>query len=123
MIYFAITNWNKFDETRNELRKIIIDYNKYTNYFSLAFDIGIPYGAGLIIPVYENELEIISKRMSNVRGIELNSLIITEILIGNINVRLFDNNYSVQFGNLIKNKVIRNVKPIDYRLTKNESKY
>ena len=76
MIYFAIINWDEFDKTRNELRKIVIDYNKYTNYFSLVFDIGTPYGAAFIIPIYENELEIIKKRMLNIKGIELNSLII-----------------------------------------------
>ena len=123
IIYFAITNWNKFNETRNEWRKIVIDYNKYTNYFSLIFDIGIPYGAACIIPVYENEFEVIEKRMLKIKGIESNSLIITEILIGSINVRLFDNNYSVQFKNLVKNKIIKNVTLTDYKITKNEIDY
>lgn len=123
IIYFAIINWDEFDKTRNELRKIVIDYNKYTNYFSLVFDIGTPYGAAFIIPVYENELEIIKKRMLNIKGIELNSLIITEILIGSINIRLFDNNYSIQFKNLVKNKIIKSAKPVDYKLTKNKVDY
>ncbi len=123
MIYFAITNWDKFNETKNEWRKIVIAYNKYTNYFSLIFDIGIPNGGALIIPVYENELEVIEKQMLNVKGIELNSLIITEVLIGSINVRLFDNNHSVQFGNLVKSKTIKSAKLVDYKLTKNEMNY
>ncbi len=123
MIYFAITNWDKFNETKNEWRKIVIAYNKYTNSFSLIFDIGIPNGGALIIPVYENELEVIEKQMLNVKGIELNSLIITEVLIGSINVRLFDNNHSVQFGNLVKSKTIKSAKLVDYKLTKNEMNY
>jgi hypothetical protein len=61
--------------------------------------------------------------MSNVKGIELNSLIITEILIGSINIRLFDNNYSIQFKNLIKNKIIKNAKFTDYKLTKDKIEY
>ena len=61
--------------------------------------------------------------MLKIKGIESNSLIITEILIGSINVRLFDNNHSVQFGNLVKSKIIKSAKLVDYKLTKNEINY
>ena len=123
MLSFAITNWDHFDKTRNNLRKIIIEYNKYTNYFSLVIDIGVPHGAAVILPVYTNELELIEKQMQNIKGIELNSLIITEVLVGKLNIRLLDNNYSVQFGNLVKNNIIKNPKITDYKLRKEKNQY
>jgi hypothetical protein len=101
---------------------MIIKYNIYTNLLSSIVSNRIPDGIILFIPIYNNELQDFENEMKQfIHGITINSIIIKNILIGNLNIRLFDNTYSVHYTNLVKNKIIPgNLNITDYKMSNNE---
>lgn len=122
IIFCSIINRYKFEKCLNHLRKMIIKYNIYTNLLSSIVSNRIPDGIILFIPVYNNELQDFENEMKQfIHGITINSIIIKNILIGNLNIRLFDNTYSVHYTNLVKNKIISgNPNITDYKMPNNE---
>ncbi len=122
IIFCNIINRYKFEKCLNRLRKMIIKYNIYTNLLSSIVSNRIPDGIILFIPIYNNELQDFENEMKQfIHGITINSIIIKNILIGNLNIRLFDNTYSVHYTNLVKNKIIPgNLNITDYKMSNNE---
>ena len=95
----------KFRKTQEKLLMDIIEegtanINKYT----LVEDINMPDGGLFIAPVLEEgESETIVKELrEKIDGITINTLVITEVALGNLAFRKFDNIYSQQFSALVR---------------------
>lgn len=114
----SIIDAEKFDNTRSVLLKEIIQYSKgpITKY-ALVGDIEVPHGIIFIFPVFtENELQETNLFINkNIKGLNLETLIITNILIGTFCYRRFDSTYSNQHRLLIKEyKMVMPTENINY---------
>ncbi|MGC8680395.1 MAG: hypothetical protein ACP5T6_03825 [Candidatus Micrarchaeia archaeon] len=92
--------YSKYRE--KEVEGLIAQYYHWINKYLIIGDIGTPDGAILIAPIlneddvykYEDELE-------KIEGIKTDTLIITDIPIGDLIYRNFDNMYSRIYDTLI----------------------
>jgi DNA-binding Lrp family transcriptional regulator len=99
LLLLNVENQKQFLETgKNLLLEIIKDNNRFDTY-SFTCDVTSPYGELLIVPVpASNEPDIISERlMKTINGAYLDVLVITTILIGHLNHRLFDKSQTKQY--------------------------
>ncbi len=100
-----ILDSNLFRKNRKELLELIIsEYKGPINRFSLTGDFGIPHGVMLISPIFEEgdfEKET-EPLLSKIRGVKIEKLIITNILIGELSYRKLDETYSTQYEILFR---------------------
>ncbi|MGC8537537.1 MAG: hypothetical protein ACP5MZ_00950 [Candidatus Micrarchaeia archaeon] len=109
--YFAILKLNVINEGLiQETRKALLEYemqersNYITNRFALIGDISIPSGVLLVMPIYndgdltkaQTELEGIAK------GISVEVLIVTNVLVGSLFLNRFDPLYTIQYESLVE---------------------
>lgn len=96
--FIKIINSKEFSRTRKVLLDHIVEeIDRPTNRYSLIGDIGSPYGAVLVSPVYDSaDVDLIRKKLSEVKGIEVKTAVATNVLVGKICYRRFDNAYSIQ---------------------------
>ncbi|MCL5430229.1 MAG: AsnC family transcriptional regulator [Candidatus Marsarchaeota archaeon] len=94
-----------FIETKKELLHYEIEEtNKVTNKLLYLADIKVPNGVLFIMPVYDDGgLEDEEEKLeSKVKGIGVNSLVVTDILVGQLCYRKFDNMYTKSYESLIR---------------------
>ena len=96
------TNFNEWNPTRENLLLEIIREDTSDTY-PFASDIMSPKGVIMITPISKNEsIETRTERLLNkIKGTYIESLIITELLIGTINSRLYDKTQTRQYELLI----------------------
>ncbi len=103
-ILISIVNEELFSATRSSLLEYIVAKhpNHITNTFSLVGDISTPRGTMILLPIIQNgELEAtIEKLNENVNGIEIATMILSQIFIGKELHRRFDNAYAKQVERL-----------------------
>ncbi|MEM0201561.1 MAG: winged helix-turn-helix transcriptional regulator [Candidatus Micrarchaeaceae archaeon] len=117
IILLDIINKSMFMRTKNQHRRYIVDEpEKATNRFSYVCDFETPDGIMYIMPIYnEGELEDTGNSLTEILGgIKIRYMVVREVLVGSINYRRFDNNYSLQYENLVKNKLIEPRKRREY---------
>ncbi len=117
IILLDIINKKMFMQTRDTHRKYIVDEREaFTNMFSYICDFETPDGIMYIMPVYhEGAMEDTGNSLVGILGgIKAMYIVVRQVLIGSINYRKFDNAYSMQYENLVKNKVIEPKERISY---------
>ncbi|ASI13736.1 Lrp-AsnC family transcriptional regulator [Candidatus Mancarchaeum acidiphilum] len=110
IIIANLTNKGKLAETKNKHRNYIIgEPNKIVNKFSYICDMETPDGIFYLFPVLEdgNREKIESELSQTIGGVKFNSLMVEKIISGSIDYRKFDNLYSRQYINLVKDKSIK----------------
>ncbi len=114
------TDIDKFIPNREKLLQNIVYESKYNiNKYVFIADTASPSGIILYVPVFiYGDLESAVEEIANLDlGIKLDTLIITDILIGNFCFRNFDNAYSIQKEILIKEYNQKSLPRIDYEET------
>lgn len=86
-------------ETRGRLLLEELAYGPIANRYALMGNISIPEGIIMFAPVlYEGDLNKFATDLkSGFKGIEIKSLIVTEVLVGSLCNRRFDNTYSQHY--------------------------
>ena len=85
------------------LLNILSEYKQQFDTYSFTSDIASPAGIILMAPItkdddlYHKEQEL----LNNVRGVNITTLIVTDILIGMLNRRMFDKSFTKQYEILI----------------------
>ncbi len=105
IIIADIINKEKFVETKHNHRKYIINEpDEVVNRFAYISDMETPDGIFYLFPILkEGDKEKIENELSEtINGVKFNSLIVENVIIGNISYRKFDNLYSKQYLNLVK---------------------
>ncbi len=105
IIIADIINKEKFVETKHNHRKYIINEpDEIVNRFAYISDMETPDGIFYLFPILkEGDKEKIENELSEtINGVKFNSLIVENVIIGNISYRKFDNLYSGQYLNLVK---------------------
>ncbi|EQD42731.1 transcriptional regulator, AsnC family, partial [mine drainage metagenome] len=95
----SIINDERFRKTRTDLLfEVIKESNNYTNRYSLFGDIQNPSGVIFIAPILKDaEAESIEEEIvTRIKGIEIKRIVVTDIIVGRLCLRNFDNAHSVQ---------------------------
>lgn len=94
-------NHVKFADDRKQLLQHIIDDRKdsVTNRYALVGDIKMPEGVLFIMPV-RNDAEAIEAddQLRKIGGAEVDSMIVTNVIVGSLCYRRFDNRHSSQYS-------------------------
>ncbi len=116
ILFVKVTNPGEFADKRSDLLRNIIDDGGYvTNSYILVGNIGTPYGAVLFAPISkESELNVRKERLSRIKGISIQTAIVTGILIGGPCYRRFDNAYSIQHKILVETAKDKPMAKISY---------
>lgn len=92
---------SKFDKAKRDyFRYILEDTDTVTNRFALLSDIGAPYGMLSLLPVFDDlDTRRVEDKLHDLfgSGIEPRTIIMTQLLIGNLGFRRFDNKASIQY--------------------------
>ncbi len=110
-----VVNQSEYNTTKKNLMLDIIEDSKFlTNKYILSADIGTPNGVLLAFPIYSGgELgEYENFLRKNVKGIEIEVLTVSDIILGRFCYRRFDNYYSQQNSSLISRYNIKMSKPL-----------
>jgi hypothetical protein len=94
-----------FVKTREHLLlNVIKDTDSVTNRYALMGDIGAPDSLIMVLPIFnETDLdEAVRELGSKVKGMKLKSSIITNVIVGSLCFRRFDNAYSIQHRTLVR---------------------
>lgn len=127
IVIMEILNSKEFQQCEESLFYYVIkdtDRN-IVNRFSAMGDITTPYGMLFITPIFnENELENISEELNErIKGVKFETLIVTDVLIGSLSYRRFDNTHSRQYAELIRlYKMEPKSKLINYEASKLEKR-
>ena len=117
IIQYQTINASKFDESRTKYRLDLIKSTSMPyNTYSLIFDIFDPEGFLAIQPFTKDESidARLDELKAQIKGVELHTIVITNVLIGNLCFRKYDNMSSVQYANLVKSKVIEQGRLTNY---------
>ncbi|MEM3839249.1 MAG: AsnC family transcriptional regulator [Candidatus Micrarchaeaceae archaeon] len=103
--FLKVVNTKEMVRTRKQFLKHLVSDSKWpTNRYVLIGDIGSPYGALLLAPVYDNnDIIEIRKNISQYLGTETSMAVVTNIIVGRLCYRRFDNAYSKQLDILKTN--------------------
>ncbi len=103
-------------ETRDKLLFDELEYGQVTNKYALIGNISIPEGIMLFSPILEEgDLDkYIANLKRSFKGTIITSLIITNILVGSLCYRRFDNTYSRQYTSLAERGIIPYKRPVKY---------
>ncbi|EQD30331.1 transcriptional regulator, AsnC family [mine drainage metagenome] len=91
VIFMEVIDMSAFLDTRKNLLLNVIEEAYPINKYALVGDITSPYGAIFIVPIRFDELADAIKNdlVAHVRGIEVNDLIITQVIVGRMCYRFF----------------------------------
>ena len=97
IIYADFVKREEFSNNRPKFLSDIIEKQAPINKYALAGDANIPGGGLFILPItYEGELEKVRAQLQSIKGAELFSLIVTDVVLGTVCYRLFDSTYTSQ---------------------------
>lgn len=99
------------------LLDIYKDIPSPTSKYVYASNIRIPVGGFLVLPIFnDDEIQTYTEGLRKwVKGIELETLIITNVIVGSLCYRKFDNHYSRQYRLLVEEyRKLKPEKVIDY---------
>ena len=99
IILMDISNYEEFNATKKEFLEFVLNEKKRPiNKFAYVSDYEIPDGVIFIAPIMtDSDLrELEDEFQSKVKGISLNTLVSTEVIIGKLCYRKFDNTKSKQ---------------------------
>ena len=119
MILLETVNAPELEVDMYKLQQDIIEYGDLLNKYVLVGNIGIASGSIRFMPVFrEGELDkaIMSLR-KNVAGANFKSAVITEVLVGSLCYRRFDNTFSMQYLGLVSQKKNESIKLENYEET------
>ena len=117
IIFMTTINSDKISKTRDTLLGDIIEEvnNHPINKYSLVGDIAEPYGTLFFAPIFsDGTLEMIRNNLSGVKGIKIETAIVTQTLFGNVCYRRFDNLYSMQYDILVRDYGTKKEQKVDY---------
>ena len=116
LLFVSFIDFKQFYATRGAfLQNIIKETDTPINQYNLVGDIGIPFGSLLSIPVFDNvSLGGMKKEIERTKGIEVNTAIVTEILVGDFCYRKFDNSHSRQIKTLVEKYGIKPLEKTSY---------
>ena len=118
IIIIQIVNEEHFEATRKKFLEFLLNEreNFIIDKFSLIGDISVPDGAILFVPIIEgNELdELIAEIKATTDGIELQKLMITSYIVGEILYRRIDPYFTAQYYTLISEYKIKSESPRVY---------
>ena len=118
IIFMEREDNRKFGKTRNQLRLDITGGNKnIANSYSVIFDVMDPDGVIFIAPFKKDEAieSKIDDLKSKIEGATFSRIgIITTTLVGTFCNRRFDNQYTIQYQNLVKARAVEPKPYIDY---------
>lgn len=115
VMLISFVNMSKFLETRDNLIAEIISNNGMINKYALVGDIGSPLGLILFQPVVGENEDIIDRVNDSVKGIDMDTLVITNILVGTLVFRRRDNTYTMQYEILVEHNKVKAEDRIDYQ--------
>ena len=95
-----ISNGVEFYKSRKDfLLEIINESENIPNKYAGVGEIGTPDGCILIMPIFkDSEFQEVQKEIeSNVKGVEIENLVVTNVVVGSLCYRRFDNDYSSQY--------------------------
>lgn len=103
-------------ETRHKLLLDELEYGQIANKYILMGNISIPEGAALFVPILDTgEMDqIVMKLKNELKGMVISSIIITDIIVGSLCYRRFDNTYSKQYLSLARMGMIEEAKATEY---------
>ena len=105
IIMMNITVRKDFVHTRKNLLKYEIeDTHELANKLSFLADVKVPNGGLFLLPIYKDgELETEEEKLKReVKGIDVNSMVVTDVLVGNICYRRFDNTRSNPYETILE---------------------
>ena len=97
LFYCSINCVLRQQQTRDNLLSEIIKYNGPVNKYAFVADISAPFGAIMFQPVIDEHDSTVDEIKEKVRGIRIETLAITEILVGELAFRRFDGTYAPQY--------------------------
>ena len=111
VIFIVDMHLSEVEENRHVILFDIIKYGGILNKYCLSGNITAPLGSILFMPVFEKESDMQSTIMHNeLKGIITNDLVITNILVGKLCYRRFDNTHSRQYHLLINYNKLKETK-------------
>lgn len=117
IIFMNDINDSKYVKTREELLKYIIkDPGRTIDRFSLVGEKAVPDGLMFMMPVFSDRgLEgARDELVAKVRGISASTQIVTDMVIGGLGYRLFDQLYSSQYRILVERYSYKKRKELEY---------
>ena len=105
------------EETRHNILRDMVSYGSIINKYCLGGNIAVPMGAIILIPIFEyGYLEYSAKKIEEeLQGSLVKTSIITDLIIGSLCYRRFDNEHSRQHKLLIEYKKLNPQKLADYK--------
>lgn len=97
-LYVMQEDINAFNlSRRRHLLGLLNETDTPSNAYALLADVSAPYGFVLMAPIFEGTIDEIAENLSkSIRGISVESSVVTEELIGSIGMRRFDNKMAPQ---------------------------
>ena len=94
----------------------MVEYGEIANKYGLVGNVGAPNGSIVFLPItasnpIDNVVETVYREL---QGSIVKSMIVTDVLVGSLCYRRFDNNYSRQYNTLLALKKIEPAKLTDY---------
>lgn len=119
LIFVDHSEGGKFARNQNTLLANIASYTEHpSNKYAFMGQITSPNSLLLIAPVFENgENEAMLRMGRDVDGIKTRALVVTDILVGTLCHRLFDNDYSSPHGVLVQRGIVAPKAKTEYERT------
>jgi Lrp/AsnC family transcriptional regulator for asnA, asnC and gidA len=116
LFYLKILNYSKYKKYRKEALEDSISFKyKWINKYSIIGDVSTPDGVVRIAPILnDDDFYLYKERLSHFEGTTLTVFIITDIIIGSIFYRNFDNEYSTYWQLLINEFTHKQEKKTEY---------
>ncbi len=115
LLFLKVTNYKKFNKSKKSLAKSVIkNTNFQVNKYTLIGDIWVPFTSIFLFPIFEEDIDKITKELSNINGTEIKTSALTKILLGSLCYRRFDNAYSIQQKNLEELEGKSKIEKVDY---------
>ena len=113
-IVISIANTDRFSKTSDNFLAEIISNNGMINKYAFVGDIGSPYGLIMFQPVLNEDDDSIDQINEFVKGLTIETLIVTNVLVGTLVFRRRDNEHTLQFETLVEHGKRTSEKTIGY---------
>ncbi len=112
LIILELESVEEYSTTRAALLTEVIAHKEYLDKYSLVMDIGTPNGVMVFTPIMRDEEmgRTIDYFRDNIKGVKIDDLIATQVLVGSLCYRRFDKTYSVQYDRLVNTYKIAEAK-------------